>query len=165
MIERDAPGFAEAMRAEALKHTPMGILSRGVSGIAGRTLIVNFPGNPKAIGELFPVIGADARARRGDAAARGWTNPRPLSCAGWSATSVSGPCCGRCRCRCPPGATLAVLGRNGAGKSTLLRILATLLRPHAGEVLVFGEPLPRRAFAVRGAARAAARTSRCCTAI
>jgi heme exporter protein A len=49
-----------------------------------------------------------------------------------------------------PGATLAVLGRNGAGKSTLLRILATLLRPHAGEVLVFGEPLPRRGFAVRG---------------
>ena len=50
----------------------------------------------------------------------------------------------------PAGATLAVLGRNGAGKSTLLRILATLLRPHAGEVMVFGEPLPRRGFAVRG---------------
>ena len=49
-----------------------------------------------------------------------------------------------------PGATLAVLGRNGAGKSTLLRILATLLRPHAGEVRVLGEALPRRAFAVRG---------------
>ena len=49
----------------------------------------------------------------------------------------------------PAGATLAVLGRNGAGKSTLLRILAALLRPHAGEVIVFGEPLPRRAFAVR----------------
>jgi molybdenum cofactor synthesis domain-containing protein len=57
VIDREAPGFAEAMRAEALKHTPMGILSRGVAGIAGRTLIVNFPGNPKAIGELFPVIG------------------------------------------------------------------------------------------------------------
>jgi molybdenum cofactor synthesis domain-containing protein len=56
VIDRDAPGFAEAMRAEALRHTPMGILSRGVSGIAGRTLIVNFPGNPKAIGELFGVI-------------------------------------------------------------------------------------------------------------
>jgi heme exporter protein A len=47
------------------------------------------------------------------------------------------------------GATLAVLGRNGAGKSTLLRILATLLRPHSGEALVFGEALPRRGFAVR----------------
>lgn len=50
----------------------------------------------------------------------------------------------------PAGATLAVLGRNGAGKSTLLRILATLLRPHAGDVSVLGEALPRRAFAVRG---------------
>ena len=50
----------------------------------------------------------------------------------------------------PAGATLAVLGRNGAGKSTLLRILATLLRPHAGRVLLFGEELPRRGFAVRG---------------
>ena len=53
VIDRDAPGFAEAMRAESLKHTPLGILTRGVSGIAGRKLIVNFPGNPKAIGELF----------------------------------------------------------------------------------------------------------------
>jgi len=49
----------------------------------------------------------------------------------------------------PSGATLAVLGRNGAGKSTLLRILATLLRPHAGEVSLLGNELPRRAFAVR----------------
>jgi molybdopterin adenylyltransferase len=56
VIDRHAPGFAEAMRAESVRHTPMGILTRGVSGIAGRTLIVNFPGNPKAIGELFPVI-------------------------------------------------------------------------------------------------------------
>ena len=51
--------------------------------------------------------------------------------------------------RVPRGATLAVLGRNGAGKSTLLRILATLLRPHGGDVEVLGEPLPSRAFAVR----------------
>jgi heme exporter protein A len=50
----------------------------------------------------------------------------------------------------PLGATLAVLGRNGAGKSTLLRILATLLRPHEGEVSVLGEALPKRGFAVRG---------------
>jgi molybdenum cofactor synthesis domain-containing protein len=56
VIEREAPGYSEAMRAESLKHTPMGILTRGVSGIAGRTLIVNFPGNPKAIDQLWPVI-------------------------------------------------------------------------------------------------------------
>jgi molybdopterin adenylyltransferase len=56
VIERDAPGLAEAMRAESLRHTPMGMLSRAVAGIAGRTLIVNFPGNPKAVRELFPVI-------------------------------------------------------------------------------------------------------------
>jgi molybdopterin adenylyltransferase len=56
VIERDAPGFAEAMRAESLKFTPMGMVSRGVSGIAGRTLIINFPGNPKSIAQLFPVI-------------------------------------------------------------------------------------------------------------
>jgi molybdopterin adenylyltransferase len=56
VIDREAPGFAEAMRAQSLRHTPLGILTRGVSGIAKQTLIVNFPGNPKAIGELFPVI-------------------------------------------------------------------------------------------------------------
>ena len=56
VIDREAPGFAEAMRAESLRHTPLGILTRGVSGIANKTLIINFPGNPKAIGELFGVI-------------------------------------------------------------------------------------------------------------
>jgi molybdenum cofactor synthesis domain-containing protein len=56
VIERDAPGIAEAMRAESLRTTPMGMLSRGVSGIAAQTLIVNFPGSPKAVRELFPVI-------------------------------------------------------------------------------------------------------------
>jgi molybdenum cofactor synthesis domain-containing protein len=61
VVDRDAPGFAEAMRAESLRHTPMGILTRGMSGIAGRTLIVNFPGNPKAIAELFPVIAPTLR--------------------------------------------------------------------------------------------------------
>jgi heme exporter protein A len=57
---------------------------------------------------------------------------------------------GRVSVTVPAGATLAVLGHNGAGKSTLLRILATLLRPHEGQVAVFGEALPRRAWAVRG---------------
>jgi molybdenum cofactor synthesis domain-containing protein len=56
VIERDAPGFSEAMRAESIKHTPLGVLSRGVSGVAGRSLIINFPGSPKSIQQLFPVI-------------------------------------------------------------------------------------------------------------
>ncbi|MGO9754200.1 MAG: molybdenum cofactor biosynthesis protein B [Solirubrobacteraceae bacterium] len=56
VIERDAPGLAEAMRAQSLRHTPMGMLSRGVSGIASQTLIVNFPGSPQAVRETFGVI-------------------------------------------------------------------------------------------------------------
>ena len=51
VIDREAPGFAEAIRADSREHTPLGILTRGVSGVRGRTLIVNFPGNPKAIGQ------------------------------------------------------------------------------------------------------------------
>jgi heme exporter protein A len=50
----------------------------------------------------------------------------------------------------PAGATLAVLGPNGAGKSTLLRVLATLLRPHAGTARVLGHALPGEGWAVRG---------------
>ena len=49
-----------------------------------------------------------------------------------------------------PGRTLAVFGANGAGKTTLLRILATLLRPHAGRVRVLGHDLPADGWAVRG---------------
>jgi molybdopterin adenylyltransferase len=70
VIEREAPGFAEAMRAEGLKHTPHGILTRGISGIAERTLIVNFPGSPKSIDELFgvltPTLKHVVRTLRGD---------------------------------------------------------------------------------------------------
>jgi heme exporter protein A len=50
----------------------------------------------------------------------------------------------------PAGATLVVFGPNGAGKSTLLRVLATLLRPHAGTVRVLGRALPDEGWAVRG---------------
>jgi heme exporter protein A len=50
----------------------------------------------------------------------------------------------------PAGATVAVFGANGAGKTTLLRILAGLLRPHAGQARVLGAALPREAWKVRG---------------
>jgi heme exporter protein A len=50
----------------------------------------------------------------------------------------------------PPGATVAVFGANGAGKTTLLRILAGLLRPHAGDVRVLGAELPREVHLTRG---------------
>jgi molybdenum cofactor synthesis domain-containing protein len=56
VIDRDAPGYAETIRAESRTHTPLGILTRGVSGIRGRTLIINFPGSPKAIGQSWPVV-------------------------------------------------------------------------------------------------------------
>ena len=48
------------------------------------------------------------------------------------------------------GQTLVIFGPNGAGKTTLLRVLATLLRPHAGSVEVLGAPLPQQAWSVRG---------------
>lgn len=56
VIDRDAPGIAEAMRRETAKHTPFAMLSRAVSGIAGTTLIVNMPGKPNAVEECFEVI-------------------------------------------------------------------------------------------------------------
>jgi molybdopterin adenylyltransferase len=52
VIEREAPGIAEAMRAASRPHTQNWMLSRAVAGIRGRTLIVNFPGNPKSIREI-----------------------------------------------------------------------------------------------------------------
>jgi len=56
IIEREAPGLAEAMRMETLKQTPMAMISRGVCGIRSGTLIVNLPGSPKAVSESFAVI-------------------------------------------------------------------------------------------------------------
>ncbi len=56
VIERQAPGFVEAIRAESLKITPHAMLSRAVSGIRGQTIIVNLPGSPKAVRESLAVI-------------------------------------------------------------------------------------------------------------
>ena len=56
VIEREAPGMAEAMRRETASKHPMAMLSRGVCGIRGNTLIVNLPGSPTGVEECFAVI-------------------------------------------------------------------------------------------------------------
>jgi molybdopterin adenylyltransferase len=56
VIDRQAPGLAEAMRRETAAKTPLAMLSRGIAGIRNGTLIVNMPGSPKAVSECFEVI-------------------------------------------------------------------------------------------------------------
>jgi len=56
VMQREAPGLAEAMRAASLQITPHAMLSRAVAGIRGRTLIVNLPGSPRAVRENLQVI-------------------------------------------------------------------------------------------------------------
>jgi molybdenum cofactor synthesis domain-containing protein len=56
VIEREIPGFAEAMRMEGLKKTPHAVISRAVCGVRGNTLIINLPGSPKAVREDLEVI-------------------------------------------------------------------------------------------------------------
>lgn len=70
VIERDAPGLAELMRSAGAKHTALASLSRGVAGAAGKTLIVNLPGSPKAVeeslGALLEVLPHALSLLRGD---------------------------------------------------------------------------------------------------
>jgi molybdopterin adenylyltransferase len=60
VIDREAPGIAEALRAMSIQHTLYGMLSRGIAGTRGRTLIINLPGSPNAVKEcleyLLPVL-------------------------------------------------------------------------------------------------------------
>ena len=56
VIQREAPGLAEAMRIETLRQTPMAMISRGVCGIRNGALIVNLPGSPAGVRESFVII-------------------------------------------------------------------------------------------------------------
>ena len=56
VIDKEAPGLAEAMRRETYSKTPLSMLSRAICGVSGHTLIVNLPGSPKAVKECFEVI-------------------------------------------------------------------------------------------------------------
>lgn len=75
VIEREAPGLAEAMRAEGAKQTPMAILSRGVAGSARESLIVNLPGSPRSVtenlGVILPVLGHALDTLKGDTSHNG----------------------------------------------------------------------------------------------
>jgi molybdenum cofactor synthesis domain-containing protein len=72
VVQRLVPGLAEAMRAEGMKKTATAMLSRGVSGIRGRSLIINLPGSPKAVREsleiILPVLPHAMEVLRGEAA-------------------------------------------------------------------------------------------------
>jgi molybdopterin adenylyltransferase len=69
VLDREAPGIAEALRHASLAITPFAMLSRAAAGLVGRTLVVNLPGNPKAVREewavLAPVLGHAVATARG----------------------------------------------------------------------------------------------------
>lgn len=70
VIEREMPGLAEVLRWEGYKKTPLAVISRGIAGIRGRCLIVNLPGNPKAVREgmetLAPILPHTIQMIRGE---------------------------------------------------------------------------------------------------
>lgn len=69
IVEREAPGLAEVLRFEGYRKTPVAVISRGVAGIRGQTLIVNLPGSPKAVREgmetLTPILPHAIKMLRG----------------------------------------------------------------------------------------------------
>ncbi len=69
IIEREVPGLAELLRFEGYRKTPLAVISRGVAGIRGRTLVVNLPGSPRAVREgmetLTPILPHAIKMLRG----------------------------------------------------------------------------------------------------
>lgn len=56
VLDKELPGFGEVMRMQSFANVPTAILSRATAGVRGRSLIVNLPGNPRAIGECLPLL-------------------------------------------------------------------------------------------------------------
>ena len=79
VIDREAPGIAEALRAHSLTKTPHGMLSRGLAGTIGPALVVNLPGSPKAAREslevLIPVLAHAIELLAGESGEGGHRNP------------------------------------------------------------------------------------------
>ena len=69
VIERETPGLAEALRMEGYRRTPLAVLSRGIAGLRGKTIIINLPGSPKAVREgmevLAPILPHAVKMARG----------------------------------------------------------------------------------------------------
>jgi molybdenum cofactor synthesis domain-containing protein len=82
VVERLTPGLDEAMRASSIRATPRGMLSRGVSGIRGSTLIVNLPGSQRAavenISAILPTLSHGLVKLRGDKGDCGRQETRPI---------------------------------------------------------------------------------------
>ncbi len=124
VCDRLAPGISEAMRAESLKITPRGMLSRSQAGLRGKTLIVNLPGSPKAIKEnLVPVLPTLAhglamlRGGRADCAAQMQDNE-----------------CGHSTTREIP--VFSLVSYSGTGKTTFLEKLLPALKQRGIRVAV-----------------------------
>lgn len=79
VIEREMPGLTELLRWDGYQRTPFAVLSRGVSGIRGRTLIVNLPGSPRAVREgmevLAPLLPATVALIKGEEPVDGICTP------------------------------------------------------------------------------------------
>ena len=81
VIDREVPGIAEALRARSLEKTPHGMLSRGVAGAIGPTLVINLPGSPRAVREslevLLPVLPHAIELLAGESGEAGHARGRP----------------------------------------------------------------------------------------
>ena len=81
VIDREVPGIAEALRARSLEKTPHGMLSRGVAGAVGPTLVINLPGSPRAVREslevLLPVLPHAIELLAGESGEAGHARGRP----------------------------------------------------------------------------------------
>jgi molybdopterin biosynthesis enzyme MoaB len=75
VIERDAPGIAEYLRASVAPSVPRAVLSRGAAGVRGRTLVINLPGSPSGVRDglrtLDPIINHACDVLRGDVTSHG----------------------------------------------------------------------------------------------
>jgi molybdopterin adenylyltransferase len=81
VLDREAPGIAEALRAASLALTPFAMLSRATAGLGGRSLVVDLPGNPKAVREEWavfaPILPHAVQTARGPVPDKSHSHPPP----------------------------------------------------------------------------------------